>query len=47
MGVANSFVDFDMPDHSLVIGNPAVIKNKQNVTDDYVLYGWRKSIDNS
>ena len=33
---ANSFVDFDVPDHSLVIGNPAVIHYKENATKDYI-----------
>ena len=33
---ANSFVDFDVPDHSLVFGNPGVIKHKDQATIDYV-----------
>ena len=33
---ANSFVDFDVPDNSLVIGNPCIIKHKENAcTKDY------------
>lgn len=32
---ANAFVDFDVPDHSLVIGNPGVIHHKENATVDY------------
>lgn len=33
---ANSFVDFDVPDNSLVIGNPGIIKHKENAcTKDY------------
>ncbi len=33
---ANSFVDFDVPDHSLVFGNPGVIKYKDQATIDYL-----------
>lgn len=33
---ANSFVDFDVPDHSLVIGNPGVIHHKEHATKDYM-----------
>lgn len=33
---ANSFVDFDVPDHSLVLGNPGVVKHKENATGDYI-----------
>jgi serine O-acetyltransferase len=33
---ANSFVDFDVPDHSLVIGNPGVIHYKENASQYYV-----------
>lgn len=32
----NSFVNFDVPDNSLVIGNPAKIINKNNPTKDYI-----------
>lgn len=33
---ANSFVDFDVPDNSLVLGNPGIIKHKENAcTKDY------------
>lgn len=32
---ANSFVDFDVPSHSLVLGNPGVIYPKENATIDY------------
>jgi serine O-acetyltransferase len=31
-----AFVNFDVPDHSLVIGNPGVIKHKENATEGYV-----------
>ena len=32
---ANAFVDFDVPSHSLVIGNPGVIHHKDGATKDY------------
>lgn len=32
---ANAFVDFDVPDHSIVIGNPGMIHYKENATADY------------
>ncbi|MEO8404380.1 MAG: serine acetyltransferase [Chitinophagaceae bacterium] len=32
----NALVNMDVPDHSLVIGNPAVIKYKDNATEGYV-----------
>lgn len=32
----NSFVNFDVPDNSLVIGNPAKIINKENPTKHYI-----------
>lgn len=39
--VANAFVDFDVPSHSVVIGNPGVIHHKTNPCRDY-LQGERK-----
>ena len=33
---ANSFVNCDVPDHSVVIGNPPIIKHKDNATEGYV-----------
>ncbi len=33
---ANSFVNCDVPDHSVVIGNPCVIKHRNNATEEYV-----------
>ena len=35
---SNSFVNFDVPDHSVVIGNPGVIHHKENATMGYVAY---------
>lgn len=32
----NTFVNFDVPSHSIVIGNPAVIHHKDNATKGYV-----------
>lgn len=32
----NSFVNCDVPDHSIVIGNPCIIKHKENATKDYI-----------
>ena len=31
-----TFVNFDVPPHSIVIGNPAKIINKENATKDYI-----------
>ena len=31
-----SYVNFDVPDHSIVIGNPARIISKENATSDYI-----------
>ena len=33
---ANSYVNFDVPSHSIVIGNPGVIHHKENATKDYI-----------
>lgn len=38
MIAANSFVNFDVPDHSIVIGNPGVIHKKKNATEGYVSF---------
>ena len=32
----NSYVNFDVPDHSVVIGNPAVVHHKDNAIEGYV-----------
>lgn len=32
----NSFVNFDVPPHSIVIGNPARIISRENATDGYI-----------
>lgn len=31
-----SYVNFDVPDHSIVVGNPAKIISKENATQDYI-----------
>lgn len=31
-----AYVNFDVPDHSLVFGNPASIKSRDNATDGYI-----------
>lgn len=33
---ANSFVNFDVPSHSVVIGNPGVIHHKIGASKDYI-----------
>ena len=34
--VPNSYVNFDVPDHSIVLGNPGKIIKKDNATDSYI-----------
>lgn len=34
----NSFVNFDVPSHSVVVGNPGVIHSKKNATEKYVAF---------
>lgn len=34
----NSFVNFDVPDHSVVIGNPGVVHHKEDATKGYIAY---------
>lgn len=36
MIASNSFVNFDVPDHSIVIGNSAVIKHRDHATEGYI-----------
>lgn len=33
---ANAFVDFDVPEHSIVFGNPGQIRAKRNASKDYL-----------
>ena len=44
----NSFVNFDVPDHSVVVGNPGVIHRKKDATLAYINFSveydlWRDS----
>lgn len=32
----NSYVNCDVPDHSVVFGNPCIIKHRENATEDYI-----------
>lgn len=32
----NSFINFDVPDHSIVVGNPGKIIHKENATEGYI-----------
>ena len=32
----NSYVNCDVPDHSIVLGNPCIIKRKKNATEGYI-----------
>ena len=34
----NSYVNIDVPDHSVVIGNPAIIHHRKNATKDYIAF---------
>lgn len=34
----NSFVNFNVPDHSIVIGNPGVIHHRENATEGYIAF---------
>ncbi len=36
----NSYINFDVPDNSLVIGNPGKIISKNNPTEDYINFKW-------
>lgn len=36
----NAFVNFDVPPHSIVIGNPGKIISKQNPTKNYINNAW-------
>ena len=34
----NSYVNVDVPDHSIVIGNPAIIHHREDATKDYIVF---------
>ena len=33
-----AFVNFDVPSHSVVLGNPGIIHHKEHATDGYIIY---------
>lgn len=33
-----SYINYDVPDNSIVIGNPAIIKSNEDATDGYLQY---------
>lgn len=32
----NTYINCDIPDHSVVFGNPCIIKHKENATEGYI-----------
>lgn len=40
MIASNSFVNFDVPNHSIVFGNPGIIKHKEKATENYIINEW-------
>ena len=34
----NSFINFDVPDHSIVVGNPATVHYRDNATKGYISF---------
>lgn len=32
----NTYVNCDIPDHSVVFGNPCIIKHRDNATEEYI-----------
>ena len=32
----NTYINCDIPDHSIVFGNPCMIKHNENATDGYI-----------
>ena len=41
----NTFVNFDVPDHSIVVGNPASTHQKENATQGYIEFCVEKEED--
>ena len=33
---SNSYINCDIPSHSVVFGNPCIVKHKENATEDYI-----------
>lgn len=40
----NSFINFDVPDNSIVIGNPGRILYNEHATDEYLIHMWEEKI---
>ncbi len=40
MIASNSFVNCDVPSHSIVFGNPCIIKHKEKATENYITNEW-------
>lgn len=40
----NTFVNFDVPDHSVVIGNPASVHSKDNATEGYIAFSVEEEV---
>lgn len=40
MIASNSFVNFDVPNHSIVFGNPGIIKHRNKATENYIINEW-------
>lgn len=34
----NAYVNFDVPDHSVVVGNPGKVYHRENATEGYIDY---------
>ena len=34
----NSYVNFDVPDHSVVLGNPGIIHRRDNAVENYIVF---------
>lgn len=34
----NAYINFDVPDHSVVVGNPGTIHHRENATEQYVVW---------
>ena len=34
----NAYVNFDVPSHSIVVGNPGKIISRDNATEEYITY---------
>lgn len=38
----NSFVNCDVPSHSIVYGNPCIIRHRDNATDNYIINRYKE-----